>query len=156
MLNSCQFIGHLGRDPELKTFGDGGRVANFSIAVSERWKDKNSGEQKEKTEWVNVAVKSEGLVGVVDRFLRKGSKVYVQGKLQTRKWQDQSGNDRYSTEVVLQGFDAKIVMLDGKPAGDDRGSAVADNATYGQDRRSAQQAHSETRQLADLDDDVPF
>lgn len=155
-LNQCSFIGNLGRDPEIKTFNDGGRIANFSIAVSEKWKDKNSGEQKERTEWVNVSVKTDGLVGIVERFLRKGSKIYVQGKMQTRKY-EKDGTDRYVTEIVLQGFDAKIEMLDGKPS-DDR---VADNATYGTDRRSAQAAHSETRSAGgfgadDLDDDVPF
>lgn len=117
MLNQCQFIGNLGADPEIKSFQQGGRIANLRIAITESWKDKQTGEKKERTEWVSVVVASDGLVGVVERYLRKGSKVFVSGKLRTRKWQDQSGNDRYSTEVILNGFDAKLVMLSGKPEG---------------------------------------
>ncbi|MET0239315.1 MAG: single-stranded DNA-binding protein [Sphingobium sp.] len=112
-VNKVILVGNLGADPEVRSFQNGGKVANLRIATSEQWKDRNSGDRKEKTEWHTVAVFSEGLVGVVERFLRKGSKIYIEGKLQTRKWQDQSGADRYSTEVVLQGFDAKLVMLDG-------------------------------------------
>ena len=116
MLNQCQFIGHLGADPEVKSFQNGNKVCNFRIAVTEKWK--SNGEQKERTEWVSAAIFSEGLIGVAERYLRKGSKVFISGKMATRKWQDQSGNDRYSTEIVLQGFDAKLVLLDGKPQGD--------------------------------------
>lgn len=112
-LNQSTFTGRLGADPESRSFQNGGKVVNLRIAVSEQWKDKN-GERKESTEWVTVAIFSEGLAGVAERYLRKGSRVLVQGKWKTRKWQDQSGNDRYSTELVLQGFDAKLVMLDGK------------------------------------------
>lgn len=117
MLNQCNFIGNLGADPEVRTFQNGNKVCNLRLAVSETWKDKNTGERKEKTEWVSVAIFSEGLARVAEQYLRKGSKVYISGKFTTRKWQDQSGNDRYSTEIVLQGFDAKLVMLDGKPEG---------------------------------------
>ena len=117
MLNQVSIIGNLGRDPETRTFHNGGKVCNLRVACSETWKDRNTGERKERTEWVSVAIFSEGLVRVCEQYLRKGSKVYLQGKLQTRKWQDQSGQDKYSTEVVLQGFDAKLVMLDG-PSGD--------------------------------------
>jgi single-strand DNA-binding protein len=116
-VNKVILVGNLGADPEVRSFQNGGKVANIRIATSENWKDRNSGERKERTEWHNVAVFSEGLVGVVERFLRKGSKVYVEGQLRTRKWQDQSGQDRYTTEVVLQGFDAKLVMLDGPQGG---------------------------------------
>jgi single-strand DNA-binding protein len=116
-VNKVILVGNLGADPEVRSFQNGGKVANIRIATSENWKDRNSGERKERTEWHNVAVFSEGLVGVVERFLRKGSKVYVEGQLRTRKWQDQSGADRYTTEVVLQGFDAKLVMLDGPQGG---------------------------------------
>lgn len=112
-LNQCNFIGNLGRDPEVRSFQNGGKVCNLRLAVSETWKDKNTGERKERTEWVSVAIFSEGLARVAEQYLRKGSKVFISGKMQTRKWQDQSGQDRYSTEVVLQGFDAKLVMLDG-------------------------------------------
>ncbi|NTZ41524.1 single-stranded DNA-binding protein [Altererythrobacter sp. SALINAS58] len=111
-LNKVMLIGNLGADPEVKSFQNGGKVCNLRIATSENWKDKN-GERQEKTEWHTVAIFSEGLVGVAERFLRKGSKVFVEGKLQTRKWQDQSGNDRYSTEIVLRGFDGTLTMLDG-------------------------------------------
>lgn len=114
MLNQCQFIGNLGADPEVRNFQNGNKVCNLRIACTEKWTDKNSGERKERTEWVSVAIFSEGLVRVAEQYLRKGSKVYVSGKMQTRKWQDQNGQDRYSTEIVLQGFDAKLVMLDGK------------------------------------------
>lgn len=114
MLNQCQFIGHLGRDPETRTFNNGNKVCNLRLAVSETWKDKNTGERKEKTEWVSVAIFSEGLARVAEQYLRKGSKVFIQGKMTTRKWQNQEGKDQYSTEIVLQGFDAKLTMLDGK------------------------------------------
>lgn len=112
MLNRAMIIGHLGADPEIRSFQSGGKVANLRIATTEKWKDKNTGEQQERTEWHSVAIMNDGLVGVVERFLRKGSKVYVEGQLQTRKWQDQSGNDRYSTEIVLRGFGGSLVMLD--------------------------------------------
>lgn len=120
-VNKCIIIGNLGQNPEVKSFQNGGRVCNLRIATSESWKDKNSGERKERTEWHSVAIMSDGLVGVAERFLRKGSKVYLEGKLQTRKWQDQSGNDRYSTEIVLNGPGAVLTMLDGAPPGDQRG-----------------------------------
>ena len=116
-VNKVIILGNLGADPETRTFSSGGKVCNLRIATSETWKDKNTGEKKEKTEWHSVAIFSEGLVRVAEQYLKKGSKVYLEGKLQTRKWQDQSGNDRYSTEIVLQGFDAKLVMLDGKGGG---------------------------------------
>jgi len=116
-LNKVTLIGNLGADPEVRTFNNGGKVCNLRIATSERWRDKNTGENREKTEWHSVAIFSEGLVRVCEQYLRKGSSIYIEGKLQTRKWQDQSGNDRYSTEVVLQGFDSKLVMLDGRNSG---------------------------------------
>jgi len=120
MINRCDFIGNLGRDPETRTFQNGNKVANLRIAVTEKWKDKDSGEKKECTEWVPVAIFGP-LVNVAESYLRKGSKIYISGKMQTRKWQDQSGQDRYSTEVVLQGPDAKLVMLDGPQHGGQSG-----------------------------------
>lgn len=111
-VNKVILVGNLGADPESRSFQNGGKVVNLRLATSETWKDKGSGEKKERTEWHSVAIFSEGLANVAERYLRKGSKVYLEGQLQTRKWQDQSGNDKYSTEVVLQGFDAKLVMLD--------------------------------------------
>lgn len=116
-INKVIIVGNLGADPEVRTFNNGGKVCNLRIATSESWKDRNTGEKKEKTEWHSVAIFSEGLAGVAEKYLRKGSKVYIEGKLQTRKWQDQSGNDRYSTEIVLQGFDGKLEMLDSRQGG---------------------------------------
>ncbi len=115
-LNKVMIIGNLGADPEIRSFQNGGKVANLRIATSETWKDRE-GQRQERTEWHTVAIFSEGLVSVVERFLKKGSKVYVEGKLQTRKWQDQNGQDRYSTEVVLRGFDGTLTMLDGASGG---------------------------------------
>lgn len=116
-LNKVMLIGNLGADPEIRSFQNGGKVANLRIATSESWKDKATGERKEKTEWHTVAIFSEGLVSVVERFLKKGSKVFVEGKLQTRKWQDAQGQDRYSTEIVIQGLGGTLTMLDGAQGG---------------------------------------
>ncbi len=121
-VNKVILVGNLGADPEVKSFQNGGKICNLRIATSEDWKDRQTGEKKERTEWHTVVLNSEGLVGVAERFLRKGSKVYIEGQLRTRKWQDQSGNDRYSTEVTVAGFDGKLVMLDG-PKGSQGGGA---------------------------------
>ena len=124
-VNKVILVGNLGRDPESRSFQNGGKVVNLRIATSESWKDRNTGEKKEKTEWHSVAIFNEGLANVAERFLRKGSKVYVEGQLQTRKWQDQNGQDRYSTEVVLQGFNSVLTMLDGPGGGNGGGSGGA-------------------------------
>jgi single-strand DNA-binding protein len=116
-VNKVIIIGNLGRDPEVRSFQNGGKVCNLRIATSETWKDKNTGERREKTEWHSVAIFQEGLVRIAEQYLKKGSKVYIEGALQTRKWQDQSGADRYSTEVVLQGFGGTLTMLDGRDGG---------------------------------------
>jgi single-strand DNA-binding protein len=116
-VNKVILIGNLGADPEVKSFQNGGRIANLRIATSESWKDRQTGERKERTEWHSVVIQSEGLVGVVERFLRKGSKIYIEGQLRTRKWQDQSGNDRYTTEVSVGGMGGVLTMLDGAPGG---------------------------------------
>lgn len=116
MLNQCSFIGNLGRDPEVRNFANGGKVCGLRVACTEKWKDA-SGERKEHTEWVSVSVFNDGLIRVCEQYLKKGSKVFIQGKLRTRKWQDQSGQDRYSTEVVLQGFGGTLTMLDGRDSG---------------------------------------
>jgi len=118
-VNKVIIVGNLGQDPECKTFQNGGRICNLRIATSESWKDRATGERKERTEWHSVTIQGDGLVGVAERFLRKGSKVYLEGKLQTRKWQDQSGADRYSTEVVV-GMGGAMVMLDGPSGGQAR------------------------------------
>ncbi|MBB3861669.1 single-strand DNA-binding protein [Novosphingobium hassiacum] len=116
-VNKVIIVGNLGADPEVRSFQNGGKVCNLRIATSENWKDKNTGEKQERTEWHTVAIFGEGLAGVAERFLKKGSKVYIEGQLRTRKWQDQQGADRYSTEVVLQGPGAVLTMLDGAPGG---------------------------------------
>jgi len=116
-VNKVILIGNLGADPEIKSFQNGGKIANIRIATSEQWKDRMSGERKERTEWHNVVINGEGLVGVVERYLKKGSKVYVEGSLRTRKWQDRDGNDRYTTEVVIAGIGGSLTMLDGAPGG---------------------------------------
>jgi single-strand DNA-binding protein len=116
-VNKVILVGNLGRDPESRSFQNGGKVVELRIATSESWKDRNSGERKEKTEWHTVKVFNEGLANVAERFLRKGSKVYIEGALTTRKWQDAQGQDRYSTEIVLQGFNSVLTMLDGAPGG---------------------------------------
>lgn len=121
-VNKVIIVGNLGADPEIKSFQNGGKIANLRVATSESWKDKNTGEKKERTEWHSVVITGDGLVGVAERFLRKGSKVYLEGSLRTRKWQDQSGNDRYSTEVTLSGPGASLTMLDGPQQGDSRKS----------------------------------
>ncbi|NCN83789.1 MAG: single-stranded DNA-binding protein [Sphingomonadales bacterium] len=166
-INKVIIVGNLGKDPEVRTFANGGKVCNFSVATSESWKDKQTGERKEKTEWHNISIYNEGLAGVAEKYLRKGSKVYLEGKLQTRKWQDQSGNDRYSTDVVLQGFDAKMEMLD-KPGGG-QGGGSNDGWGGGQSSGSSGGSNDSWGQTgggsggqgggafdSDLDDDVPF
>ena len=114
-VNKVILVGNLGADPEVKSFQNGGKIANLRIATSESWKDRQTGERKERTEWHTVVINSEGLVGVAERYLRKGSKVYIEGQLRTRKWQDQNGNDRYSTEVSIGGIGGVLTMLDGAP-----------------------------------------
>jgi single-strand DNA-binding protein len=116
-VNKVILVGNLGADPDVRSFSSGGRVCNLRVATSEKWKDKGTGEQRERTEWHSVAIMSDGLVGIAERYLRKGAKVYIEGQLQTRKWQDQSGADRYSTEVVLRPYGGELVLLDG-PGGD--------------------------------------
>lgn len=113
-VNKVILVGNLGQDPEVRNIPSGGKVVNLSVATSESWKDRNTGERKEKSEWHRVVIFSEGLAKVAEQYLKKGSKVYLEGQLQTRKWKDQSGQDKYSTEVVLQGFNASLVLLDGR------------------------------------------
>ena len=130
-VNKVILVGNLGRDPESRSFQNGGKVVNLRIATSESWKDRNSGERKEKTEWHSVAIFNEGLANVAERFLRKGSKVYIEGQLQTRKWQDQNGQDKYSTEIVLQGFNSVLTMLDGPGGGQGGGSGRSGGGDFG-------------------------
>lgn len=147
-LNQVNIIGNLGRDPETRTFQNGGKVTNLRLAASESWKDRTTGERRERTEWISVAIFGDGLAGVAERFLRKGSKVFVSGKLQTRKWQDQSGNDRYSTEVVLQGPAAQLVMLDGRGEGGGQQEREPSGDGYG--------AGGNANAGRDFDDSIPF
>lgn len=125
-VNKVIIVGNLGADPEVKSFANGGRIANLRVATSESWNDRATGEKKERTEWHSIVLQSDGLVGVAERYLKKGSKVYIEGQLRTRKYQDQSGNDRYTTEISVGGFDGKLVMLDGagQRGGQQTGSAL--------------------------------
>ena len=164
-LNQCTFIGNLGRDPETRTFQNGGKVCNLRIATSETWKDRNTGERKERTEWHSVAIFNENLARLAEQYLRKGSKVYIEGKLETRKWQDQSGQDRYSTEVVLRPYAGELTFLDSRDGGggggnfgggggggqtgyDDRGGD-----SYGGSSGGGAPSPAPSR---DLDDEIPF
>ena len=130
-LNKVMLIGNLGADPEVKSFQNGGRIANLRIATSENWKDKATGEKKERTEWHTVVINSDGLVGVAERYLRKGSKVYIEGQLRTRKWQDASGNDRYSTEISVGGIGGVMTMLDGAPGAGGGGGGAKSGGDWG-------------------------
>jgi single-strand DNA-binding protein len=132
-VNKVIIVGNLGRDPESRSFQNGGKVVNLRIATSEQWKDRNSGERKEKTEWHSVAIFNEGLANVAEKYLRKGSKVYIEGALQTRKWTDQAGVEKYSTEIVLQGFNSVLTMLDGPPGQGGGGGGGGGNVSSGRD-----------------------
>ena len=159
-LNKVMLIGNLGADPEIRRLPSGGSVANMRIATSESWRDKNTGERKEKTEWHNVGVFNDNLVRVIEQYGKKGAKIYVEGQLQTRKYQDKSGQDRYSTEVVLQGFSGNLTLLDGRGEGgggremsDNRGGSDCGRSSP-MERRPA--ASSGSSRHSDLDDDIPF
>ncbi len=169
-LNKVMLIGNLGADPEIKSFQNGGRIANLRIATSETWKDRATGERKERTDWHNVVLQSDGLVGVAERYLRKGSKVYIEGQLRTRKWQDQSGNDRYTTEVSVGGMGGVMTMLDGRGeggggggggGGSGRGSSAGDDWDSSSGSSSSgggmgDGGSSRGGMGDDLDDDIPF
>lgn len=163
-VNKVILIGNLGADPEVRTFQNGGKVCNLRIATSETWKDRNTGERREKTEWHSVAIFSEGLVRVAEQYLRKGSKVYIEGKLQTRKWQDQSGQDRYSTEVVLQGIGSTLTMLDSRGEGGGGGGYGGGGGSYGgggayggnDGGYGGGQQGGGGNAPSDMDDEIPF
>ena len=166
-VNKVILVGNLGKDPEARTFANGGKVVSFSLATSENWKDRASGERKEKTEWHNISIFSEGLAGVAERFLRKGSKVYIEGQLETRKWQDQSGNDRYTTDIVLRQFNSSMVLLDAREGGSGGGSRSYDDgassggsgggSAYSGGGAAKPQSRPQPAAFdSDLDDDVPF
>jgi single-strand DNA-binding protein len=160
-VNKVILVGNLGKDPEIRRTQDGRPIANLSIATSETWRDKGTGERKEKTEWHRVVIFSEPLCKIVEQYLKKGAKVYIEGALQTRKWTDQSGVEKYSTEVVLQGFNSTLTMLEGRSGGGGGGSFGSDDAG---DFGSSSPASSAPRRAvaagggrnSDMDDDIPF
>ena len=156
-VNKVILVGNLGKDPEIRRTQDGRPIANLSVATSESWRDKNSGERKEKTEWHRVVIFSEGLCKIAEQYLKKGSKVYLEGQLQTRKWQDKDGNDKYSTEVVLQGFNSALTMLDGRPGGGGGGAESSDNDFGSQGATTAQRKPAMAgSKRGDMDDEIPF
>ena len=158
-VNKVILVGNLGKDPEVRRMQNGNPVVNLSVATSENWRDKATGERKEKTEWHRVVIFSEGLAKVAEQYLKKGSKVYIEGQLQTRKWTDQSGVEKYSTEVVLQGFNSNLTMLDGARGGsggfggEDSGGDFGSSGPTGAPRRAVAAAGARN---ADMDDDIPF
>ena len=155
-VNKVILVGNLGRDPETRTFQNGGKVCNLRIATSENWKDRNTGERRERTEWHSVAIFSEPLARIAEQYLRKGSKVYIEGQLETRKWQDQSGNDRYSTEVVLRPYRGELTLLDGRgdnQGGGGGGGGYDDRDTYG---GGGGGGGSQSAPSQELDDEIPF
>jgi single-strand DNA-binding protein len=154
-VNKVILVGNLGRDPEIRSTQSGMRVANLSVATSENWRDKATGERREKTEWHRVVIFNDRLVEVVEKYLRKGSKIYVEGSLQTRKWTDQSGQERYTTEVVLQGFRGELTMLDGR-GGEGGGMADAGAEPGGYSGSSGGGGSGRAPSSSDLDDDIPF
>ena len=155
-VNKVILVGNLGRDPEVRTFQNGGKVCNLRIATSERWRDRNTGENRERTEWHTVAIFAEPLVRIAEQYLRKGSSVYLEGQLETRKWQDQSGQDRYSTEVVLRPYKGELTLLGGRGEG---GGGGAPDRGYGSDDRGMQGGGGQDRGYggpSDMDDEIPF
>ena len=165
-LNRAQLIGNVGDDPDIRILDGNRSVANFSVATSETWKDKNSGEKKERTEWHRVVVWNEGLIEVIEKYVKKGSKIFVEGEIQTRKWQDQDGNDRYSTEIVLTGFGGRILLLgdsrggnrdpndNASRPGNQRGGGDYAGASGGEKDRGRQDSRGNFTR--DMDDDIPF
>ena len=158
-VNKVILIGNLGADPEIRRTQDGRPIANLTLATSEQWRDKNSGERKEKTEWHRVVVFNEGLCKVVESYLKKGSKIYIEGALQTRKWTDQQGAEKYSTEVVLQGFNSTLTMLDGRGGGGGGSFGSDDSSDFGSSgpvSSAPRRAVAAGGRNSDMDDDIPF
>jgi len=154
-VNKVILVGNLGRDPEIRSTQDGTRVANLSLATSESWRDKNTGERREKTEWHRVVIFNDRLVDVAEKYLRKGSKIYLEGQLQTRKWTDQSGQEKYTTEVVLQRFRGELTMLDSRAAGGESGS-YGEPAQEPAPQSSGSGGGRAPSSGGDLDDEIPF
>lgn len=148
-LNRVQLIGNVGKDPEIRSTQSGKKIASLTIATSESWNDRQSGERKERTEWHRVSIMSDALAGVVERYVKKGSKLYVSGQLQTRKWTDQSGQERYTTEIVLSGFGSELIMLDGKSSG-------GNNSDQPREQEPRREQPQPQQSYDDLDSDIPF
>ncbi|NTU76520.1 MAG: single-stranded DNA-binding protein [Alphaproteobacteria bacterium] len=153
-VNKVIIVGNLGKDPEVRTFQNGGRVANLTVATSENWKDKTSGEKKERTEWHRVVLLNENLIGVAERYLKKGAKVYIEGQLETRKWQDQSGQDKYTTEIVLRPYRGELTMLDSK--GGSGGGGNFGSGDFPASDSGSPSLGGGKSSAPDLDDDIPF
>ena len=149
-VNKVIIMGNLGKDPEIRNFPNGGRVCNFSVATSESWRDKNSGEKQERTQWHNISILSDPLVNIAERFLKKGSKVYLEGQLETRKWQDNSGSDRYSTEIVLRPYKGEITLIDNKADSNMSNEPISNN------QMDEIQENSVSPNVDDFDDEIPF
>ena len=154
-VNKVILLGNLGRDPEIRSMQSGSKMASFSMATSKRWKDKSTLEQREKTSWHNIVVFGEGLVGIVEKYVKKGSKIYCEGELQTRKWQDQDGNDRYTTEVVIQGYNCNLTLLDSKS---DSSTSISteDSNNISQTSGTDDVTDSTKKPKEELEDDIPF
>lgn len=160
-LNRVMILGNLGADPVIRSMSSGARVASFSVATSEKWRDKSSNEQRERTEWHRVSLFGDGLVGVVERYLQKGSKVYIEGELRTRKWTDTStGQDKYTTEIIVQGMRGQMIMLSGKGGGSGGGDEFYDGSQQGGQGQQGQQGQQgggkQPLPSDDFDDDIPF
>tara|TARA_B100000579_G_C22723132_1_gene800425 strand:+ start:638 stop:1108 length:471 start_codon:yes stop_codon:yes gene_type:complete len=152
-VNKVILLGNLGRDPEIRAMQSGSKMAAFSMATSKRWKDRNTQEQKEKTSWHNIVVFGDGLVDIVEKYVKKGSKLYVEGELQTRKWQDQDGKDRYTTEVVLQGYNCNLTLLDSRSSGN---QSLESQTEPTQSQSSNNNIESQVSDSDNLDEDIPF
>ena len=155
-VNKVILVGNLGADPEIRRTQDGRQIANLSVATSETWRDKNSGERKEKTEWHRVVIFNEGLCKIAEQYLKKGSKIYIEGALQTRKWQDKDGKDKYSTEVVLQGFNSTLTMLDGRNSGGGSFASDTGGGEFGSGAPSQRRAVAAGGGRDDMNDEIPL
>jgi single-strand DNA-binding protein len=157
-VNKVIIVGNLGNDPEVRTFPSGGKVCNFSIATSERWKDRNTGENRDRTEWHRIEITSEPLVRIAEQYLKKGSSVYIEGQLQTQKWQDQSGQDRYTTKVVMRPYSSQLTMLGNRNdnGANDSFNNNVENSGYDQNTTNISVGNDQTDINNDLDDEIPF
>jgi|TARA_B100001142_G_C14041648_1_gene542313 single-strand DNA-binding protein len=157
-VNKVIIVGNLGNDPEVRTFPSGGKVCNFSVATSERWKDRNTGENRDRTEWHRIEITSEPLVRIAEQYLKKGSSVYIEGQLQTQKWQDQSGQDRYTTKVVMRPYSSQLTMLGNRNdnGANDSFNNNVENSGYDQNSANIPGSNDQTDINNDLDDEIPF